>query len=193
MYILYFQIQHKMDPDYSAQDVARCNICKTAIAQSYCDFCHVNLCKPCIGEHISDEYDTHKIVPIHKRKSTLIYPKCGTHPNKTCEYKCKDCNISIYFDCLASKHHNKEHDLKKLEELFNTKKTHIQRITEELEKQFLPAYEDIINTINTGHQCLCNVTCLNEEQIWTRGETADIKCLSIPSVLQKKIKTKSGG
>ena len=63
------------------QDVARCDLCKTTIAQSYCDFCHVNLCKPCIGEHFSDEYDKHKIVPIHKRKSTLMYLKCGTHTN----------------------------------------------------------------------------------------------------------------
>lgn len=40
-----------MDPDYTAQDVARYGISKTAIA----DFCHVNPCKPCIGEHVSDD------------------------------------------------------------------------------------------------------------------------------------------
>ena len=108
----------KMDPKYSAQDVARCDLCKTAIAQSYCDFCHVNLCKPCIGEHIFDDYKKHIIVPIHKRKSTLIYPKCGTHLNKTCEYQCKDCNISICSDCFASKQH-KEHEFLKLEESFS--------------------------------------------------------------------------
>ncbi|XP_078340732.1 uncharacterized protein LOC144627477 [Crassostrea virginica] len=340
-----------MDPDYSAQDVARCDLCKTAIAQSYCDFCHFNLCKPCIGEHISDEYDKHKIVPTHKRKSTLIYPKCGTHPNKTCKYQCKDCHISICSDCIASKQHNKEHAFIKLEELFNTKKRRMRRVTEDLEKQFLPAYEDIANdlelqiasldgeyktlttamskqreeiyrevdnafnqmekeideikvkhrsilqkhldeikqslslmvqtldalnkmeesnevsptinysckteeisklppkvnvsmpkfipnqkkreelcsligkltplsttleervftakkpntsvrelldkpdiisTIKTGHKYICSVTCLNEEQVWTSGETADIKCLSIQMVLQKTIKTKSG-
>ena len=66
-----------MDPRYSAQDVARCDLCEIAIAQNYCDFCHVYLCKPCIGEHISDEYDKHKIVPFHQRRSTLIYPKCN--------------------------------------------------------------------------------------------------------------------
>nr|XP_022296341.1 uncharacterized protein LOC111106104 [Crassostrea virginica]XP_022296343.1 uncharacterized protein LOC111106104 [Crassostrea virginica] len=340
-----------MDPDYIPQDVARCDLCKTAIAQNYCDFCHVSLCKPCIGEHISDEYDKHKIVPILKRKSTLKYPKCETHQNKTCKYQCKDCNISICSDCIASKQHNKEHEFIKLEEVFNTKKTRIQRVTEELKKQFLPAYQDIanelemqiasldgeykklktamskqredihrevdnafnqmekeidevkvkhrsilqkhldeikelqslmqqtlntlnergesnevsatisyscktdefsklppkvllsmpkfipnqikreefcsligklsplstkleervftakklntsgrelldepevLNTIKTGHQYLCNVTCLNEEQIWTSCETAEIQCFNIQGVLQKTIQTKSG-
>nr|XP_022299235.1 LOW QUALITY PROTEIN: uncharacterized protein LOC111108041 [Crassostrea virginica] len=340
-----------MDPDYSAQDVARCDLCKTAIAQSYCDFCHVNLCKPCIGEHISDDYKKHAIVPIQQRKSTLIYPKCQTHQNEDCKYQCKDCNISICFDCLASKHHNKEHEFVKLEEVYNTKKEHIQSDTEELENQILPAYKEIanelemqiasldgeykklttemskqreemhrevdnameqmekeideikvkhhsilqknldeikqlqslmqqtllvlneieesnevsktihfsskneefsklppkviasmpkfipkqikreelcgligkltplsttledrvfspkkpntsvrelldepkfLNTIKTGHQYLRSVTCLNEEQIWTSGETADIKCFNIQGVLKKTIKTKSG-
>ncbi|XP_078339252.1 uncharacterized protein LOC144617505 [Crassostrea virginica] len=136
-----------MDPDYSAQDVARCDLCKTAIAQSYCDFCHVNLCKPCIGEHISADYGKHIIVAILQRKSTLIYPKCQTHQNEDCKYQCKDCNISICFDCLASKHHNKEHEFVKLEEVYNTKKEHIQSDTEELENHILPFYEEIANEL----------------------------------------------
>ncbi|XP_078339253.1 uncharacterized protein LOC144627161 isoform X1 [Crassostrea virginica] len=335
-----------MDPDYSAQDVARCDLCKTAIAQSYCDFCHCNLCKPCIGEHISDDYKKHIIVPIHQRKSTLIYPKCQAHQNEDCKYQCKDCSISICSDCIASKHHNKEHEFVKLEEVFNTKKAHIQSDTKELENQILPAYEEIanelemqiasldgeykklttemskqreemhrevdnameqmekeideikvkhqsilqnhldeikqlqslmqqtilvlnvleesnevsktihfsskneefsklppkviasmpkfipkqiereelysligkltplsttleqrvfttsvrelldepevLNTIKTGHKNLRSVTCLNEEQIWTSGETADIKCYNILGVLKKTIQTKSG-
>ncbi|XP_078341595.1 uncharacterized protein LOC111108318 [Crassostrea virginica] len=338
-----------MDPDYSAQDVARCDLCKTAIAQSYCDFCHVNLCKPCIGEHISPDYGKHTIVSIQQRKSTLIYPKCQTHQKEDCKNQCKDCNISICFDCLASKHHNKEHEFVKLEEVFNTKKE--QSDTDELENQILPAYEEIanelemqidsldgeykklttemskqreekhrevdnaidqiekeiseiklkhhsllqkhldeikqlqsliqqtllalneieesnevsqtihysskneefsklppkviasmpkfipkqiereelcsligkltplsttleervftakkqntsvrelldepevLNTIKTGYEKLRSVTCLNEEKIWTSGQTADIKCFNIQGVLQKTIRTKSG-
>ena len=136
-----------MDPDYSAQDVARCDVCKTAIAQSYCDFCHVNLCNPCIGNHLSPDYGKHTIVSIQQRKSTLIYPKCQTHQNEDCKYQCKECNISICFDCLASKHHNKEHEFVKLEEVYNTKKEQIQSDTEELENQILPAYEEIANEL----------------------------------------------
>nr|XP_022300608.1 uncharacterized protein LOC111108813 [Crassostrea virginica] len=127
--------------DYSAQDVARCDLCKTAIAQSYCDFCHVNH-KPCIGEHISADYGKHIIVAIHQRKSTLIYPKCETHQTKTCEYQCKDCSSFLCSRCLVSKQHNQEHEFLELEEVFSSKKEQIQNDTKELENQILPVYED---------------------------------------------------
>ncbi|XP_078340616.1 uncharacterized protein LOC111108839 [Crassostrea virginica] len=131
-----------MDPDYSAQDVARCDLCKTAIAQSYCDFCHVNLCKPCIGDHISDEYDKHKIVPFQQRKSTLIYPKCTSHQNEACKHQCKECNECVCPFCIASKQHQ-GHEFLNLEELFNIKREIIHRDTEELENKILPNYEEI--------------------------------------------------
>ena len=50
----------------------------------------------------------------------------------------------------------------------------------------------VLSTIKTGLKNLRSVTCLNEEQIWTSGETADIKCFNIQGVLQKTIQTKSG-
>ncbi|XP_078337476.1 uncharacterized protein LOC111101071 [Crassostrea virginica] len=136
-----------MDPHYDAQDIARCDLCEIAIVQSYCDFCHVNLCKPCIGEHISDDYTKHIIVPFQQRRSTLIYPKCEKHPNKPCEFQCKDCTIFLCSHCLASKQHNKEHELLKLDEIFNEKKDHIQKDKEEIKKQLLPAYEDIASEL----------------------------------------------
>nr|XP_022302676.1 uncharacterized protein LOC111110465 [Crassostrea virginica]XP_022302677.1 uncharacterized protein LOC111110465 [Crassostrea virginica] len=135
-----------MDPDYSAQDVARCDLCKTAIAQSYCDFCHVNLCKPCIGEHISDEYDKHKIVPVLQRKSTLIYPKCKIHHKEDCKYQCEDCNIFVCSHCMASLQHS-GHKFSNLEELFSTTKKRVQRDREELDNQIMPAYEEIANDL----------------------------------------------
>ncbi|XP_078335971.1 uncharacterized protein LOC144626299 [Crassostrea virginica] len=342
-----------MDPDNSVQDVARCDLCKVAIVQSYCDFCHVNLCKPCIGEHISDDYSTkHIIVPFQLRRTTPIYPKCEKHPNKTCELQCNDCNIFLCTDCLASEQHNKEHKLSKLEEVFRQTKDQIHRDKEELKEELFPVYEEIateiknqianldvdyqkfttemskhreelhreidnamdqrekeidenklkhlsiltkhleeikqlqslmleslnnldemedsnevtptihyssknqefsklppkvivsmpkfipkpiekeelcrligkivplsttleervftakkpntsfrelldepevLNTIKTGHEELRSVACLNEEEIWTSGGTADIKCFNTQGVLQKTIKTKSGG
>ncbi|XP_078341681.1 uncharacterized protein LOC111110081 [Crassostrea virginica] len=131
-----------MDPNYSAQDVTRCDLCKTAIAQNYCDFCHVNLCKPCIGEHISDDYKKHIIVPIFERKSTLIYPKCETHKNKNCKYQCQDCDIFVCSDCAMSKQH-KGHEYLKLEELFAKSKECIGKDKEELSR-ISPTYEEIV-------------------------------------------------
>nr|XP_022297159.1 uncharacterized protein LOC111106673 [Crassostrea virginica] len=136
-----------MDPNYIPQDVARCDLCKTALAQSYCDFCHVNLCKPCIGEHISADYGKHIIVAIHQRKSTLIYPVCEIHQTKTCKYQCKDCSSFLCSRCLASRQHNQEHDFLELEEVFISKKEHIKKDTKELESQILPAYEGIANEL----------------------------------------------
>ncbi|XP_022289146.2 uncharacterized protein LOC111101122 [Crassostrea virginica] len=136
-----------MDPHYDAQDVARCDLCEVAIVQSYCDFCHVNLCKPCIGEHIYDDYTKHIIVPFQQRRSTLIYPKCGTHPNKNCKYQCEDCNIFLCTDCFASRPHNKEHKLSKLNEKFSKKKDQIQKDKQEIKEQILPVYEDIASEV----------------------------------------------
>nr|XP_019929735.2 uncharacterized protein LOC105345456 isoform X1 [Crassostrea gigas] len=131
-----------MDPHCSGQDVPRCDLCETAIVQSYCDFCHVNLCKPCIGEHILDEYDKHKIVLFQKRRSTLIYPKCGTHQHKICELQCKDCNIFVCSTCTASKQH-KGHNFVEVTELYRTQKEVIEKDTKELENNISPTYEEI--------------------------------------------------
>nr|XP_022297455.1 uncharacterized protein LOC111106879 [Crassostrea virginica] len=132
-----------MDPDYSAQDVARCGLCKTTIAQNYCDFCHVNLCKPCIGEHISDDYSKkHIIVPFQQRRSTLIYPICATHRNEDCKYQCKDCNIFVCFECVVSNQHQ-GHQYSKLEKMFTDLKTQIAKDEDELENLILPKYKEI--------------------------------------------------
>ncbi|XP_078309429.1 E3 ubiquitin ligase TRIM40-like [Crassostrea virginica] len=130
-----------MDSEYSAQDVARCDLCKIAITQNYCDSCHVNLCKPCIVEHISADDGKHTIVPFQRRKSTLILAKCEIHQNKTCKYQCQDCDIFVCSDCAMSKQH-KGHEYLKLEELFNTSKERIGKDKEDLDR-ILPTYEEI--------------------------------------------------
>uniref|UniRef100_A0A8W8M632 B box-type domain-containing protein n=1 Tax=Magallana gigas TaxID=29159 RepID=A0A8W8M632_MAGGI len=132
-----------MDPFNSAQDVHRCDLCETAIVHSYCDFCHVNLCTSCIGKHISDGYDKHKIVPFQERRSTLIYPKCGTHPHKTCELQCKNCNdIFVCSSCTASEQHT-GHIFVEVSTVYKAKKDNIEKDTEEIVKTISPTYEEI--------------------------------------------------
>eukprot|EP00105_Crassostrea_gigas_P037626 XP_019921774.1 PREDICTED: uncharacterized protein LOC109618460 [Crassostrea gigas] len=132
-----------MDPHSCAQDVPRCDLCENTLVHSYCDFCHVNLCKPCIGDHISDGYDKHKIVPFQERRSTLIYPKCKMHPHRICEFQCKDCNnIFVCSSCMASEQH-KGHNFVEVTEIYKTMKDNIKKDTKELENHISPTYEEI--------------------------------------------------
>uniref|UniRef100_K1QER1 Tripartite motif-containing protein 2 n=1 Tax=Magallana gigas TaxID=29159 RepID=K1QER1_MAGGI len=132
-----------MDPRTSAQDVHRCDHCETAIVHSYCDFCHVNLCKPCVVDHISDGYDKHKIVPFQERRSTLIYPNCGKHPQKNCELQCRECGTFVCSSCMASDQH-KGHSFVEVTEVYNTKKDMIEKDTKEYENSISPKYEKIV-------------------------------------------------
>eukprot|EP00105_Crassostrea_gigas_P029717 XP_011451737.1 PREDICTED: uncharacterized protein LOC105345322 [Crassostrea gigas] len=131
-----------MDPRSSAQDVHRCDLCETAIAHSFCDFCHVNLCKPCVVDHISDGYHKHTIVPFNERRSTLIYPKCGRHPHKHCELLCKDCRSFVCSSCMASEQHI-GHRFVEVKHEFETKKEIIKKDKVELGVSISPKYEEI--------------------------------------------------
>lgn len=111
----------------------------------YCDLCHVNLCKLCICDHISDEYDKHKIVPILERKKpSLMFPTCKIHSMKKCELQCKLCNVFICVVCLASSEH-KGHKFSGLKDIYKTKQVDIKKQTEEMKKIFALTYEEIRN------------------------------------------------
>ncbi|XP_061187659.1 uncharacterized protein LOC133195748 [Saccostrea echinata] len=137
-----------MDPQKKAQDVVRCDLCKTAVVQMHCDFCDVNLCITCIGKHVSDDYDKHKVVPFQQRKTTLIYPMCTIHPTKSCELQCKECNIPVCTICAATIQH-KKHDLLLLTEIYDAMKKSIRNETTEIENNLLPTYESLAIDIET--------------------------------------------
>ncbi|XP_052676325.1 uncharacterized protein LOC128157755 [Crassostrea angulata] len=155
-------------------DVPRCDLCETVIVHSYCDFCQVNLCKPCIGEHITDGYDKHKIVPFQDRRSTLIYPKCETHSHKNCKFQCKDCNsIFVCSSCMASEQH-KGHNFVDVTEVYKTKKEDVKKDTEKIEKLISPSYEEIardledqLANLDEGYEKLTTTMSRQGEQ-WHR-------------------------
>ncbi|XP_078322171.1 uncharacterized protein LOC111114523 [Crassostrea virginica] len=135
-----------MDPQYSAQDIVRCDLCETPVPPMCCDICHINLCKACVGEHLSDDSKDHKVVPFHKRGSTINYPKCQKHSNKICELQCKHCNIPICASCVSSgdhEHHKKVDILK----ILTKKKELIEKDLQELQKLIRPKFQKAASEI----------------------------------------------
>ena len=129
-----------MDPKHSAQDIVWCDICETPVPPMCCDICHINLCKACVGEHISDELTNHRIVSFSKLGGTVNFPKCQTHCPKICELHCKHCNIPICASCVFSgdhEHHQKEDILKYMTD----KKKGIEKDLSELNKSIYPEYQ----------------------------------------------------
>ena len=163
-----------MDPQDSAQDIVRCDLCETPVPPMCCDICHINLCKACVGEHLSDRSKEHKVVPFEELGCTINFPKCKRHSPKICELYCAHCNIPICASCISSgdhEHHKKVDILRKI----TSKKKLIKKDLEELKKLICPKFQQALNEIkqvildqqkllNSNDVCLVSeYTSRNEE------------------------------
>nr|XP_022309604.1 uncharacterized protein LOC111115235 [Crassostrea virginica]XP_022309605.1 uncharacterized protein LOC111115235 [Crassostrea virginica]XP_022309606.1 uncharacterized protein LOC111115235 [Crassostrea virginica] len=135
-----------MDPPNTAQDIVRCDLCETPVPPMCCDICHVNLCKVCVGEHLSDDSKDHKVVPFHKRGTTINYPKCQKHPPKTCELHCKHCNIPICVSCVSTGDHDR-HKKVDILKILTSKKELIKKDLHELKKLIRPKFQQAASEI----------------------------------------------
>ena len=65
--------------DFSAQDVARCNICESGDVKLYCNLCSSKLCEQCSNQHIlSDPHKRHEVIAFINKN---VDPR-PTGPNK---------------------------------------------------------------------------------------------------------------
>ncbi|XP_062584004.1 tripartite motif-containing protein 2-like [Saccostrea cucullata] len=136
-----------MDPRTSAQDVMRCDLCETAVVQMYCDTCLVNLCKACVGEHVSDDLSKpHKIVDFRDRKSTPLYPSCKTHDKEHCTMYCNQCDIPVCPTCIGSDKHL-GHKVSEILKAVDGKKNIIMKEQTELNDTIYPNYQDIASDV----------------------------------------------
>lgn len=99
MYLILFSwslkgIDNKVSGHGPAWDVIRCDLCETPVPPMHCDICNLSLCKPSVGEHISDESKEHKVVSFQKRGITPNYPKCSKHFTQ-CGLHCEQCDIPL--------------------------------------------------------------------------------------------------
>ena len=135
-----------MDPKYSAQDIVRCDLCEDPVPLMCCDICHINLCKVCVGEHLSERSTEHKVVPFEERGSTIKNPKRQKHSPKICYLHCKNCNIPICASCVSSGDHDHHKNIDILTHLKNNKEL-IEKDLQELQKLIRPQFQQAASTI----------------------------------------------
>ncbi|XP_062578111.1 tripartite motif-containing protein 2-like [Saccostrea cucullata] len=118
--------------------------------QSHCELCQINLCKACVGDHLSDSSIRHNVVPYKHRKSTpnVNYPKCPNHTEKHCELYCEKCDNSVCSTCISSdKHHG--HKLTDILQIPSFIKEILNNDLKELEQRIFPTYEGIASDLNS--------------------------------------------
>ncbi|XP_062599207.1 uncharacterized protein LOC134260674 [Saccostrea cucullata] len=136
-----------MDLRTSAQDVMRCNLCETAVAQMHCDTCLVNLCTACVGTHFSaDLSKPHTIVDFKDRRSTPLYPGCKFHNKQQCTMYCNQCDIPVCPKCIASDQHL-GHKVSEILQVVDEKKENITKEQTELNEIIYPTYQDIASDV----------------------------------------------
>ncbi|XP_061180661.1 E3 ubiquitin-protein ligase TRIM45-like [Saccostrea echinata] len=136
-----------MYPRTTAQDLMRCDLCETAIVQMHCDRCLANLCKACVGEHISkDDSKDHKVVNFQYRNTTPLYPDCASHEEEQCAMYCRHCDIPVCHSCLATNHHL-SHTLSKILQVLSEKQDMIKKEQTELHKRIYPTYKSIASDV----------------------------------------------
>ncbi|XP_056002757.1 E3 ubiquitin-protein ligase TRIM71-like [Ostrea edulis] len=137
-----------LHPRRSAQEVLLCDLCETVPLQSHCELCNINLCKVCVGEHLSDLSQRHNVVPFLQREATAANSKCTTHARKDCELYCEKCDIPVCSTCaLFGKH--KGHDVSDVLEKLSSKTQRLQKDLEELETRIYPRYEGMASYVQT--------------------------------------------
>ncbi|XP_078318420.1 uncharacterized protein LOC111120431 [Crassostrea virginica] len=132
-----------MDPQYSLQEIIRCDLCETPVPPKHCELCHIHLCEACVGKHLSDESKNHYIVPFKLKGITL---KCTKHSTEVCTELCTICNIPVCSLCVASSEH-KYHRKEDILSLFETKRELMQKDLQDLEKSIYPRYQEAATNI----------------------------------------------
>lgn len=135
-----------MDPEYSLQDIVRCDLCETQVPPYHRVMCCLNLCNDCKNYHISvfsEDSKDHYIVPFKSRRSVI---NCqNNHLSKVCKSYCKHCNIPVCKECASKDHCN--HEIVDFVEALESKQNGLRKDLQELEKSLYPKYGEIASII----------------------------------------------
>lgn len=132
-----------MDRRTTAQDVYRCELCDENMVDMLCVVCPRKLCKSCVGNHLDDDPNKHKLVKFQDRNTTLVLPTCPTHSSERCKNYCQECDNAVCPSCIPSDSH-KKHTFLKISEVFEKRKENINSDTKELDEIVFPSYTTIV-------------------------------------------------
>lgn len=142
-----------MDPRYSAQDVLRCTLCKTAAAVKFCDYCIVHLCNNCVENHRFTENGTDfrecSIVPLQKFLSSLKYPNCSYHSARQSKLHCKRCDVSICTICEHGQHQGHRHEDIDIIQYYQSKHEAVKKDLTELETSIYPRFKGMATFVSS--------------------------------------------
>ncbi|XP_061165866.1 uncharacterized protein LOC133174785 [Saccostrea echinata] len=142
-----------MDPQNRGQGILLCELCQTAALQSHCELCQISLCKACVGSHLSDSSQRHKVIPYKHQTSYPPYPKCLNHTQKHCDLHREECDIPVCSTCIFSSVH-KGHNITDAQKKLRLKTKDLEKDLRELEKEIYPAYEEIVSDIKSEKETL---------------------------------------
>ncbi|XP_069140832.1 uncharacterized protein [Argopecten irradians] len=106
-----------------------CAICQsTEDINWYCNDCLEILCDKCKDGHKRGRKTRNdNVVPIkeaNKQGETIISEVCKTHPGKSCDLYCSECEVIMCASCFTQKH--KQHAFKTIEEEIISQQMYIQ-------------------------------------------------------------------
>ena len=131
-----------MDPQFSLQNVIRCDLCETPVPPKHCEHCHIHLCEACVGRHLSDKSKIHYIVPFTLRG---CIPRCRKH-STACTQLCTECIVPICSLCVAVVKH-RQHKIEDILKIFETKKELMRKDLQDLETSIYPKYQEAATNI----------------------------------------------
>ncbi|XP_078322413.1 uncharacterized protein LOC144622051 [Crassostrea virginica] len=135
-----------MDLVTSCQDIQRCQVCKVQIADFFCAYCEAKLCMRCVGAHLAEDPEKHRIVKLLDKYTTLILPICATHSQERCKNYCLQCDLAVCSSCVSSRSHER-HKFLTIVDILKKKKEIIKHDSDELEQDILPSYEEIVQQV----------------------------------------------
>ncbi|XP_062568368.1 uncharacterized protein LOC134230556 [Saccostrea cucullata] len=132
-------------PTSWAQEVITCDLCPKP-TQQFCNNCQVSLCVDCVSTHVDKfKSQTHDIVHFTNRKIQPVFPECKVHSNQRCEAHCQQCHVQVCLKCIFSSHNG--HKIVEIQEIFNVKKSEIEKENQEIESIIIPKYKKKMDNI----------------------------------------------